>query len=236
MIIKSIISGLRNFVQRLKVTTKRNKRLEERRRKYPTCHFLDSCEFTHCKLDHNIVFHKNVRVSYSVIGKHTYIAPNSRVSHASIGKYCSIGENVIIGLYRHPSRDTISTYPAFYSTGNAGCRESFVEKDKFDEYPLQTIIGNDVWICNNSILIGGVRVGDGAIVAAGSVVTKDVPPYGIVGGNPAHLIRYRFCNEDISFLLATSWWNWSDEIVRKYADFFDSINHFRKVAEKVTDE
>ncbi|CAK8719199.1 hypothetical protein GKODMF_10765 [Candidatus Electrothrix gigas] len=230
---KIVLSGLKDFVQQRKNLEKKNNFLLERKRQYPTCHFSDSCKFKKSQLGQNIVFHENVQVSYSTIGRHTYIASDSMVSHASIGRYCSIGQNVSIGLYRHPSKKFVSSYPAFYSAGNLGCCESFVVKEKFNEYPLPSIIGNDVWICNNSILIGGIRVGDGAIIAAGSVVTKEVPPYAIVGGNPARLIRYRFCSEEISFLLATSWWNWPDEIVKKYANYFSDMERFRAISERV---
>lgn len=230
---KFVISIFRNLVEQRKNIEKKNKFFSERKRQHPTCHFAESCKFKNSQLDENIVFHKNVRVFSSTVGKHTYIAPDSTISHAYIGRYCSIGQDVTIGLYRHPSKEFISSYPAFYSVGNPGCCESFVEKNKFNEDPLSTIIGNDVWVCNNSILIGGIRVGDGAIIAAGSVVTKDVPPYAVVGGNPARLIRYKFCSEEISFLLATSWWDWPDEIVKKYADYFSDMKRFRAISERV---
>jgi len=91
--------------------------------------------------------------------------------------------------------------------------------------PLE--IGNDVWIGRRAIVMPGVRIGDGAVVGAGAIVTKDVAPYAIVGGNPAKLIRYRFDPNQIESLLAIRWWDWSDEKIRaEQTAFFGPVDDF----------
>lgn len=142
---------------------------------------------------------------------------SARISNAKIGRYCSIGFESIIGLGTHPST-YLSTHPAFYSAAKQS-GISFVTESSYSEY--QSIdIGNDVWIGARAIVLGGVSIGDGAIVAAGAVVTKDVPPYAIVGGVPARLLRYRFSEEVIEELLDWKWWNSSVDSIRCLAQAF----------------
>lgn len=85
---------------------------------------------------------------------------------------------------------------------------------------LITIIEHDVWIGDNSILLPGITVGTGAVIGAGAIVTKDVPPYAIVAGNPAKILRKRFSDEKIQELLATKWWEWDDEKIKGNKSFF----------------
>ncbi len=110
----------------------------------------------------------------------------------------------------------ISTYP-FKVFGKSWKDASMDVKSKGD-----TIIGNDVWIGNGATLMQGVKIGDGAIIGTNALVTKDVEPYAIVGGNPAKLIRKRFDDEKIEFLLQLSWWNWP---VEKITDHLTSITN-----------
>ena len=91
----------------------------------------------------------------------------------------------------------------------------------------QILIGNDVWIGTGVTILGGVRIGDGAVIAAGSVVVKDVPPYAIVGGNPAKVIKYRFSEDVISALRRIAWWNWdSQTIVKRREDMAGEVTEF----------
>ncbi|RJO74730.1 antibiotic acetyltransferase [Nocardia panacis] len=123
-----------------------------------------------------------------------------------IGKFCAIAEGArfIMGGANH-RMDGPSTFP-FHLMG--GAWEEFIQL--LVDLPVRgdTVVGNDVWIGNNATIMPGVRIGHGAIIASGSVVTKDVPDYGIVGGNPATLIRRRFDDADIARLLEIAWWNW----------------------------
>jgi virginiamycin A acetyltransferase len=123
-----------------------------------------------------------------------------------IGKFCAIATGVkfIMGGANH-NLDAISTYP--FSIFGHGWES---ERDQLLNLPDRgdTVIGNDVWIGYESVIMPGVNVGDGSIIAAKSVVVKAVPPYTIVGGNPAKVIRQRFSEADITKLLEISWWNW----------------------------
>lgn len=103
---------------------------------------------------------------------------------------------------------------------------TFQKISNFDDSVSKTVIGNDVWIGANAIIPGGIDIGTGAIVAAGAVVVKSVPPYAIVGGNPAQIIRYRFSEVQIKFLLESEWWNWSLKEFFLRVDDFSDIEKF----------
>lgn len=155
------------------------------------------------------------------LGDYSYIASNSHAANLTIGKFCSIGPNFCCGLGLHPTNG-ISTSPMFYSTacqnGKTLCYRNQFEESK------QTIIGNDVFIGANVTVLDGVHIADGAIVGAGAVVTKDVPPYAIVGGVPAHIIRYRFDEETVKRMLETRWWNREEHELQEIADkFWDGL-------------
>lgn len=151
-----------------------------------------------------------------MIGSHTYCNRGTIIFKGSkIGRYCSIGYNVQIGPPEHPS--------SFYSTSPSAYR--FHKIKGLCTWPQDDIlnpprIGNDVWIGSNAVILQGNNIGDGAIIAAGAVVTKDVPPYSVYGGVPAKKIKDRFNVELIQKLLDSQWWNHDIEWV---ADFFHSL-------------
>ncbi len=145
---------------------------------------------------------------YSSIGRFTFINAHTTVfEHVSLGRFCSIGKNCEIGVASHPT-DYLSTHPFQYFSGYFPNYPEYqeIKNCNFEAYK-QTHIGNDVWIGSNAIIINGVSIGDGAIIAAGAVVTKDVPDYAIVGGVPAKLIRMRFDQNTITSLKQLNWWN-----------------------------
>lgn len=136
--------------------------------------------------------------SSSGIGSYTYIGRNTHITKTKIGRYCSIANNVSIGQGEHPI-DKISTSAKFYDNP----WEILTKTD--------CTIESDVWIGVDAIVLRGVKVGVGAVIAANTVVTKDVPPYGVMVGAPARLIRYRFNEEQRSLILESRWWEKSRE-------------------------
>jgi acetyltransferase-like isoleucine patch superfamily enzyme len=139
----------------------------------------------------------------SSIGAYSTVAKGTVIRVADVGRYCSIGDDCIIGPARHPV-DWLSTTSFPYVDNAFGLGLDTLGFPLFE--PLQ--IGNDVWVGARSCIMGGVHVRHGAIVAMGAVVTKDVPPYAIVGGTPAKVIRYRFGEKLIERLLAYKWWQY----------------------------
>lgn len=157
-------------------------------------------------------------ISASKIGRFTYFAGRTRVTRAKIGAFCSIGPDCQLGGFGMHPTDWVSTHPAFYSTLSQA-NYNFVKKDYYQEL-MEVVIGNDVWIGARVCILDGCKIGDGAIVAIGSIVTKDVPPYAIVGGIPAKLIRYRFSDDVIIEIQETNWWNWTLEKISKKSNLF----------------
>jgi acetyltransferase-like isoleucine patch superfamily enzyme len=164
------------------------------------------------------VIFPGVQLVGSRIGDHTFIQKNSRVIAADIGKFCSIAGNVIIGLGSHPV-NMVSSHPAFYSCSQPVAK-SFSGSDSYEPF-RHTNIGHDVWIGERAMIVDGLTIGTGAVIAAGAVVTHDVPPYAIVGGVPARVIKHRFDDALITRLLNTRWWDLPDEILKKLCPFFN---------------
>jgi acetyltransferase-like isoleucine patch superfamily enzyme len=157
------------------------------------------------------------------IGGYSYVSHDTEIVFANIGRFCSIGPGCRIGLGIHPT-DHVSTSPVFFSTRKqAGI--SFTPADVLEENK-QIMIGNDVWIGANAMILDGVEIGTGAIVAAGSVVTKDVAPYTIVAGVPAVPKRKRFSDEQIGSLLQSCWWDWTPEKLSKNGPKFSNADQF----------
>ncbi len=183
---------------------------------------------------------------YNTIAKHAWvnnvelgygsgISRDSEIINAKIGKYTALAPGVKIISGQHPTSTIVSIHPSFYSLKQQ-YGFTYVNKQKFEEFRYadenknySVIIGNDVWIASHVTLIEGVNIGDGAIVAAGAVVTKDVPAYAIVGGVPAEVIRNRFEDNIISFLMELKWWNKDKAWINKHADYFEDITKLIEV-------
>ena len=128
-----------------------------------------------------------------------------------VGRFCAIAKGVVIMLGGDHRVDWVSTYPF---------ADVFAEVAALEGHPRtrgDVVIGHDVWIGREALIMSGVTIGHGAVIAARSVVTKDVPPYAIVGGNPAALLRYRFDEATITGLLAIRWWDWPLERILEAA-------------------
>lgn len=179
----------------------------------------------------NIVDEKSF-VYNSDIDYATVIGSGCKIDSAKIGKYSSIGPGVYIVRGQHPVEKFVSTCNLFYSRDES---RGFTYSDinKFDEYRYadgknrySVVIGNDVWIGCNAIIMEGVNIGDGAIIAAGAIVTKDVEPYSIVGGVPARIIKYRFSVEKINLLNEFKWWDKGEKWIKKNVNKFEDIENF----------
>ena len=164
-----------------------------------------------------------VQVSDSSMNDYSYIGRRSRLIHTKVGKFCSISNDCAIGMGTH-SLQNISTSSIFTARRN-GTGTSWTSGSSFEEFKV-TIIGNDVWIGQRAMVMGGITIGNGAVIGAGAVVTKDVPPYAIVGGVPAKIIRYRFPNDVIEKLETSEWWSLPDKELK------DNIYLFQKPLEK----
>lgn len=150
------------------------------------------------------------------VGMHTYGVP---IVHdwgsgttLRIGAYCSIAENVQIFLGGNHRTDWVTSYPfpAFFPEARHIKNHTISRGD--------VVIGNDVWLCTNCIILSGITIGDGAVVASGAVVTRDVEPYAIVAGNPARVVRYRFDEATRKALLESAWWEWPEEELKLVMD------------------
>ena len=129
-----------------------------------------------------------------------------------IGKFCQIATGVrFIMNGAHHAMDGFSTYPFKVFGGEWALKDPMQIKSKGN-----TIVGNDVWIGNGVTIMPGIKIGDGAIIGSNSLVTKDVDPYSVVGGNPAKFIRKRFDDETIQFLLELKWWDWEVEKITEH--------------------
>jgi acetyltransferase-like isoleucine patch superfamily enzyme len=153
------------------------------------------------------------------IGSFTYIGRKCEVySTHSIGRYCSLGQEILIGLGPHPT-DWLSTSTFFYRKSmwaGAPMIDEFYASHEVDFKAVTrpVVIGNDVWIGSRAVVMAGVHIGHGAVVASGAVVTKDVEPYSIVAGVPAKPIRKRFDDATVGRLLASEWWRVRPDLIK----------------------
>lgn len=157
-----------------------------------------------------------------VLGVGTYGFPTVHDANQGttlrVGAYCSIASGVQIFLGHHHRTDWVSTYPfpAFF--------EEARHIPDFEVSRGDVTIGSDVWLCANCTILSGVTIGHGAVVATGSVVTRDVEPYAMVAGNPARVIRWRFDGETRQSLLQTEWWHWPVSEIKEITEILCSKN------------
>lgn len=152
------------------------------------------------------------------IRRETFFRPTGH-EQVSIGKYCSIAERVRFVFGDHAT-DRVTTFPLRTLLFGDG-----TNTDALTKSPI--LVGNDVWIGMNSLILSGVTIGHGAVVAAGSVVTRDVPPYALVGGVPARVIKMRLRPNQIESLLQIAWWDWPEEKIYANLDqFYGDVDVF----------
>lgn len=162
----------------------------------------DDCIVNGSKLAQYSRLKRNVEFRDSELGEYSYVSSGSVVNKSVIGKFTSIGPGTYIGLWEHNT--DVSTH-SFYLYETSGYFVKGYRNYKKDH--LVTEVGCDVWIGANVSIKKGVRIGHGAIIGSSTVVTKDVPPYAIIIGNPGKIIRYRFSDDDIEMFLKVKWWD-----------------------------
>lgn len=167
-----------------------------------------------------------------VMGYGSYIGSNCEIS-AKIGRFTSIANACSTIIGRHPySYPFVTTSPMFFSlrkqSGYTFAQKQMYEEVKYVTERIHVEIGSDCWIGYGAKIVGGIKIEDGAIVLAGAVVTKDVPPYAIVGGIPAKIVAYRYDSETIKFLLHIKWWNNSKDWLSKNWVLMCDMNELKK--------
>lgn len=184
--------------------------------------FISDC-LINSTIEKNVKLNPPYQICNSEVGDYSYISQNSIIKNTKIGKFCSIGPNLVCGWGIHPTNG-ISTAPMFYSTLKQN-GITLSKEDKIKEF-LPITIGNDVFIGMNVSILDGVTIGDGAVIGAGAVINNDVPPYAIVVGCPAKIIKYRFDNKIISELLAIKWWEFKKENLSMIENYFWQVQIF----------
>jgi len=165
------------------------------------------------------------------IGRFTVFGTNVRLRTGApgekivIGNYCAIGEDTLLMVGNNHRTDLVTTFPLEASLLGARrpTRTTLITRN--------TVVGHDVWIGMRACITSGAQVGSGAVVAAGAVVFGEVPPYAVVAGNPARVVRYRFSKPIVQRLLKLAWWDWPEESVRANLDWFfrpvpEFLDHF----------
>lgn len=184
----------------------------------------------------NVVINRRCYVNDSFVGKFTYMGINTTINFARIGRFCSLARNVDIGGFDHDYRK-ITTMPEFRFNQLINGGGELTKKTEHHDYCQ---IGNDVWIAAGAQILHKARIGDGAVIGGGAVVTKDVPPYAIVVGVPAKIIGYRCAPKHINALEEIQWWNWQEDLLRTVVPQLihenicdESIEKLRQIASSV---
>ena len=210
--------GLKNWIAAYKLKKEKNSTVKNFRG--------TPLSFIKNSIGYNVLLEKEVKFVSAIrggVGDYTYINGAYIYDKVYIGKFCSLAFQICIGPGEHYI-SRLSTYPVQIRTLNIpDCEDVFPEKEN-------TVIGNDVWIGSNATILQGVHVGDGAVIAAGAVVTKDVPAFSIVGGVPAKVIKYRFDAETIELLLKLNWWDKDKEWINSHKDLFSLEGQYLKEA------
>lgn len=164
-----------------------------------------------CVFENNVIINRRSFVNDSLIGMYSYAGINLTMNWTKLGRFCSIGRNVDIGGFDHDYRK-VTTMPQFRWNQMENGGGKITSHKKHDH----CIIGNDVWIAAGAQILHKAKIGDGAIVGGGAVVTHDIPPYAIAVGVPAKIIGFRFEEKYIKDLLEIQWWNWPLSVIMEH--------------------
>lgn len=209
-----ILSSGKRLLRYLKFKRKSNKIVN-------TTYLSLGSNISNSSLDKDVFVSAYTVISNSRIGELSSIGTNSKINHTEIGKFCAISWNVTLNAISHPIENlSISAFPYVPNIGG------FVT-NKNQKYK-KVIIGNDVWIGANVVVMPGIKIGDGAVIGAGSVVTKDIPKYTIAVGVPARVIRNRFNDELVDVLEEIKWWDLPRNVIK------DNIHLFQTKLESIS--
>ncbi len=171
-------------------------------------------EIINCTAYENVSFAHHSSIRHSTIGRFSSIGRYAKITHTDMGSFCAISWDLTINAIQHPvTHLTIHAFPYVPQYGLTNHRKDSINRVK---------IGHDVWIGANSVIMPGISVGNGAIIAAGAVVTKNVPDYAIVAGVPAKILKYRFDEKTIQELLQIQWWNFDFKVIKANLHLFNS--------------
>ena len=176
------------------------------------------------KIGNYVALFDNVAVINSTIESFSYVQSNSVIFNSKIGKFCSIASDVKLGMAEHILTE-VSTSPVFYDKRQPLPMPLTDRVNDFGQQ-IQTIIHSDVWIGQGAIIKSGVTICVGSVVGAGSVVTKDVPAYTVVAGNPAKPKRRRFNDDICNSLLLSEWWELDPKILKELSRYFTTPDEF----------
>jgi acetyltransferase-like isoleucine patch superfamily enzyme len=217
-LIKKILSNFFNSISRQSKILK----LSNANR---TCRFDQSCQINSCEFENYVVIFENTKMYEAKVGAYSYIQSEGRIFNCEIGRFCSIASGVTIAPGIH-DMNRVSTHPIFVQK-TTPLPKVYAKRD-FIETSAKVSIGHDVWIGEKSIILDGINVGNGAVIAAGAIVVKDVEPYSVVGGVPARHIKYRFDEQTIELLQQSEWWNFSEKWFEDNAEYMLDIEQFKK--------
>ena len=186
---------------------------------HPTC-VVHNCEFGQF-----VELGDHCLAADSYVGSYTYLFGGNDIYNCSIGKFNSIATGVRINPVQHPMRERAAAHHFTYRAAHYGLGEDDASLIAWRKN-LTVTTGHDVWIGHNAIIMGGVRLGNGAVVAAGAVVTHDVAPYEIVAGVPARHIGWRYDEATIAAMEEIAWWDWDHETLKARLKDFNDVAQF----------
>ena len=184
-----------------------------------------SCVVNNCQFGQYVELGDHCIAADSYVGSYTYLFGGNDIYNCSIGKFNSIATGVRINPVQHPMRERAAAHHFTYRAAHYGLGENDEELIAWRKN-LTVTTGHDVWIGHNAIIMGGVRLGNGAVVAAGAVVTHDVAPYEIVAGVPARHIGWRYDEATIAAMEEIAWWDWDHETLKARLKDFNDVAQF----------
>jgi acetyltransferase-like isoleucine patch superfamily enzyme len=190
---------------------------------HPNATILPGAVLRSCRVSEWATVGHDVNLVNVNVGRYSYISIGSRLANCAIGPFCSIGGNVVVAPGRHPI-NFVSSHPFFYSNEHPQYPPANISVDFLQNETVT--IGADVWIGLNAVILDGMSIGDGAVVAANAVVTSDVPPYAVVAGVPARIVRYRFDEETRVALQRSRWWDRDDQWLAANKSKFMDVQRF----------